>query len=493
MNILKLSLSVISLAAIVACSTDDTITQNNQQPTSDVTNKDQGLDQFIWNGMNQVYLYKEDVPKLANDAFANTTELNKFLATFTSPEELYANLQSQQDRFSFLTDNYVQLEQSFSGVSKSNGMDFSLALVSQGSDDVIGFVRYVLPGTDAEAKGVVRGDIFNTINGEKLTRSSDFNTLFGLTTYTIGLASVDSNGNVTSRNQEISLTQSEYTENPVYISKVIEYQGQKIGYVMYNSFVGDFDAQLNTAFGDLKAAGINDLILDLRYNGGGSVRTAIDLSAMITGQFTGDIFSKEIWNKELQAAFNAQDPERLINRFRDTIRTGAPINSLNLSRVYILTTDRSASASELVINGLDPYIETKKIGDTTTGKFQASITLYDSDNFGREGASTEHTYAIQPLVLKSANKVGKTDYVNGLAPDVNFKEKISNLGILGEPTEPFLNAALEYIVNGVLPADPNAKRKNGFIEEMEILGESNMFNPTYQRMYIDHDKVDFIR
>lgn len=492
MNILKISLISFGLVSLIACSSDDDVTgQDNQTPDS--INKDQGLDQFIWNGMNQVYLYKEDVPELANDKFASTSALNTFLATFASPEALYDGLQSKQDRFSFLTDNYVELEQAFSGVSKSNGMDFSLALVRQGSDDVIGFVRYVLPGTDAEAKGIVRGDIFNTINGEKLTRSSDFNSLFGLSTYTIGLASVDSNGAIVSRNKEVSLTQSEYTENPVYISKVIEYQGQKIGYVMYNSFVGDFDEQLNIAFGELKAAGINDLILDLRYNGGGSVRTAIDLSAMITGQFTGEIFSKEIWNKELQAAFNAQDPERLINRFRDTIRTGAPINSLNLSQVFILTTDRSASASELVINGLDPYIETVKIGDTTTGKFQASITLYDSENFGREGASKDHTYAIQPLVLKSANKLGKTDFVDGLAPDVNFREKISNLGVLGEPTEPFLNAALEYIVNGVLPIDPNAKRKNGFIEEIKILGESNMFNPTYQRMYIDHDKVDLIR
>ena len=115
-----------------------------------------------------------------------------------------------------------------------------------------------------------------------------------------------------------------------------------------------------------------------------------------------EIYTTEQWNSELQAAFFADNPEFLINRFVNN-DDGASLNSLNLSKVYILTTGSSASASELVINSLDPYINVIQIGTTTTGKYQASITVYDSDNLGREGANPNHTYAMQPLVLKSLN------------------------------------------------------------------------------------------
>src|SRR5690606_36795644 len=114
---------------------------------------------------------------------------------------------------------------------------------------------------------------------------------------------------------------------------------------------------LNNAFETFKTEGINDLILDLHYNSGGSIKSAIDLSSMITGQFTGQVFSTEVWSPELQAIFQQNAPESLINRFSSSIRTGAAINSLNLKRVYILSKRSTAAASELVINGFDPYIE----------------------------------------------------------------------------------------------------------------------------------------
>lgn len=91
----------------------------------------------------------------------------------------------------------------------------------------------------------------------------------------------------------------------------------------------------------------------------------------------------------------------------------------------------------MVINGLDPYIKVVQIGETTTGKFQASVTLYDSPNFGRTAANTAHTYAIQPLVLKSVNSVGVSDYILGLDPDYLISEDFENLGQLGDPEEPF--------------------------------------------------------
>ena len=288
-------------------------------------------------------------------------------------------------------------------------------------------------------------------------------------TYTIGLATYDGT-TITPTGKSITLTKIQYTENPVHLVKTIDLNGTKVGYILYNGFTGDFDSQLNEAFGKLKAEGVTDLVLDLRYNGGGSVTTAIDLSSMITGQFNGKIFTTEEWNEDRQADFGST------NLFDNSIRTGALINSLNLSKVYILTTRSSASASELVINGLDPYINVSTIGTTTRGKFQASITLYDSKNFGRQGASPNHTYAIQPLVLKSVNSVGFTDYFQGFTPDIEVTEDYSNLGILGDPNERLLQTALNDI-QGLKVSHSNIYLKT--------IGESKMTSPTYQKMYKD--------
>ena len=140
---------------------------------------------------------------------------------------------------------------------------------------------------------------------------------------------------------------------------------------------------MNAAFAQFQADGVTDLVLDLRYNGGGSVETAIDLTSMITGQFNGEIITKQQWNPEIQAAFEAEEPDALIDRFDNTISDGSLINSLNLSRLFVIGTGSTASASELTIIGLQPYIDVQTVGTTTVGKFQASITLYDSDSFRR--------------------------------------------------------------------------------------------------------------
>ncbi|GAA4272375.1 S41 family peptidase [Aquimarina gracilis] len=494
----RLGILLFSFLFIIACSSEDdtpeTDSGTNGDGTTDpieIDNPDQGIDTFIWSGMNAAYLYKSDISSLANDRFSDDQELFEYLSKFGSPESLFDALTSSQDRFSFIVDDYVALEQSFSGVSKSNGMSFSLFAVSSSSNNVLGFVRYVLPSTDAATKGLERGMFFNSVDGVKMTRSSDFNAMFSPDSYTINL--VDFDGvNVTATGQEVTLTQVEYTENPIFIAKTLDHNGKKIGYLMYNSFVGDFDEQLNDAFGKFKTDGIEDLILDLRYNGGGLVRSAIDLASMITGQFNGEIFLKEIWNDELQAQFSSgpDGEEALINRFRNKIYTDAPINSLNLPRLFVLTTSRTASASELIINGLDPYIDVIQIGGTTTGKFQASVTLYDGEGFSRDNASPDHTYAIQPLVFKSANRDNVSDYVDGLTPEVSVQEDLQNLGTLGKPTETFLKAALDYI-DGQTTATASSKSSSADVDL--INWESTALLPNYQKMYIDNIKVPLLK
>lgn len=435
------------------------------------------IQSFIYSAMNIWYLYKPDVPDLANDRFASQNELTEFLNSFSSPEELFDALNAPQDRFSFIVDDYRELEAALAGISLSHGMEYGLVFFPGSETNVFGFVRYVLPNSDAAQKGVERGMIFSSIDGVQIT-NQNFNLLRELTSYEIGLATFDGT-NVTPTGESIALVKSELIENPIHIATTLTLGGQKIGYLMYNGFTGDFDEQLNAAFGNFKSDAVSDLILDLRYNSGGSVRSAIDLSSMVTGQFTGQIFSTEVWNPELQTIFEENDPESLINRFNNTIRTGAAINSLNLNRVYILTTQSTASASELVINGLDPYIEVIQVGTTTTGKFQASTTFYDgpAPNFRRDEANPGHFYAIQPLIFTSANANGVTGFVDGIPPTIEFPENLTNLGVLGEVTEPLLEAALDEIF-GRSP-------KSNLQFEFKNAGNSKMHLPTFNRMYVE--------
>ena len=223
---------------------------------------------------------------------------------------------------------------------------------------------------------------------------------------------------------------------------------------MYNAFTANFDLELNQAFGTLKNEGVTDLVLDLRYNGGGSVLTATRLASMITGQFTGQLFAKQQWNSKIQSYFETNNPSQLTNNFTNSI-DNTTINSLNLTRVFILTTGGTASASELVINGLKPYINVIQIGTTTIGKNVGSITLYDSPTFNKTDVNPRHKYAMQPLVIKTINKDGFGEYQDGLIPTVVQAENPAFLGVLGDESEPLLSTALGLITGSgrILPQD----------------------------------------
>ncbi|MDA9341919.1 S41 family peptidase [Flavobacteriaceae bacterium] len=458
----KILLLLITISTLfVSCFED---LDDNIQTASDLD-----IENFIYRGLNYFYLYKADTPQLANDNFANQGELNTFLNSFQTPESLFSFLKSPQDRFSLLVANYNELENALNGVSLNNGMEFGLVYYPNNSSNVFGYVRYVLPGTDAESKNLERGMIFNSIDGQQLT-DTNFSELLSLNSYEIGLATFDGTA-ITPTGEIITLVKQQYTENPILIAETLTVQGQKIGYLMYNAFTRDFDSQLNGVFAQFKADAITNLVIDLRYNGGGSVQTAIDLSSMITGQFYNQVFANEEWNTDRQAEYASP------KLFDNQIFTGEAINSLNLTKTYVLTTKRSASASELVINGLNPYIDMTQVGDTTTGKYQASFLLYDAPapNFSKSQANPGHTYAMLPLVFKTSNAVGFTDYAEGLFPDIQLKEDYTNLGVLGDVNEPLLAAALNDILSIPQPQPRTTTQFN------ELL-ENKIQSPIYQLM-----------
>ena len=440
---------------------DDTI-----NPASDLE-----IQNFIYRGLNYFYLYKEDTPELANDAFLTNDDRNSFLENFESPEALFDYLKSDQDRFSILVDDFVALENALNGVTLNNGMEYGLVFYPDESGNVFGYVRYVLPNSSAASTELQRGAIFNTVDGQQLNEFN-YRDLLAPDTYSIGLATFDGQ-TITPTGTSIELTKSQITENPIHIATTLIVEEQKVGYLMYNAFTRGFDPELNAVFAEFKNQGIDHLILDLRYNGGGSVETAVDLSSMITGQFNNQVFYTERWNQDRQEQYASP------GLFNSEISNGDVINSLNLDHVYIITSKRSASASELVINGLAPYINVTQVGDTTTGKFQASFLLYDAPapNFNRSQANINHTYAMLPLVFKTANAAGNTDYVEGLIPDVEQKENYANLGQLGTPTEPLLAETLNQIFPGLTPTI--------LFDGLTEIGDSNTTNILEGIMFID--------
>jgi len=435
---------------------------------------------FIWKGLNQYYLWQTDVANLADNRFANQAALDAFLTNYKVPQDLFDALRVSPtiDRFSWMVDDYVTLEQSLQGISKNNGVEFGLSYKPNSTTEVFGYVRYIIPGSDASTKDIRRGEIFTAVNGTPLTTTNYQSLLFGTNdNYTLNMA--DYNGTTFSSNgKTVQLTKTTLSENPILIKNVITVGAKKIGYLMYNGFYADFDSQLNAAFGDFKTQGITDLVLDLRYNSGGSVRTATYLASMITGQFTGKVFAKQQWNTKINSYFETNDPNGLRNFFTDKIGS-TPINSVNMSKVYILTTKSSASASELVINGLKPHINVVQIGDVTTGKNVGSVTLYDSPDFSATNRNPKHKYAMQPIVLKIVNSEGFGDYFNGLTPTHELKETISTFGVLGDVNEPLLKLAIAKITGtGKMTTQSTGTQFNFF-------RDSKSMNPFGNQMYLE--------
>ncbi|MEO0334391.1 MAG: S41 family peptidase, partial [Bacteroidota bacterium] len=216
-----------------------------------------------------------------------------------------------------------------------------------------------------------------------------------------------------------------------------------VGYLVYSDFIsGDNETwltSLDIALDEFAQAGVTDIVLDLRYNPGGEIAVAQYLASALAP--TSAISSEEVlvrynYNEQLESSiafYEGEDSENLVSTFINTSY------SLNLNQIYFLTSSSTASASELLISGLDPYMDVIIIGEPTVGKFYGSWVIPDLEEPAR------HDWAVMPIVLKYTNAVGATDFTEGLTPDYAVEDNLLYAKPFGDPADPLLGTALSLI------------------------------------------------
>jgi len=455
---------------LIACNNDDDAALDPNE-----------INSFIFRGLNELYLFKNASPDLAEGRFKNDNERDTFINQGGVPDAFFERLTISADRFSRLFEDFEILERFFQGISIDDGLQFNEKIIQETGTRYI-VITDVIKGSPADKANIKRGMIFNRVNGSKIDINNRI-ALFGGNSFSIGEARFEGNTLIDVDN-EIALIREEITENPIATTNIITDGSHKIGYLQYNGFVFNFEEDLNNEFAKFKAEGVTDFVLDLRYNGGGRTITANALSGMITGQFGGQVYSMREWNRQIQEQIANEAPEDLIVNFVTTTTDDeTPLNSLGLNKLYVITSkEGTASASELVINSLKAYIDVVVIGNPlgTVGKSQASITLYDSPTFRRRDLNPAHKYAMQPLVFRTLNANSEGVPGNGILPDIEGVENDRNLGILGNPDEPLLKLAIDDITGRNTPS----AKKTGSQGSIYI-GNQSMYNPIFQRMYDD--------
>jgi C-terminal processing protease CtpA/Prc len=418
------------------------------------------INEFIWEHMNNIYLWKDNIPQ-------NIDREREF-----DPEELFEKMLFRPtDRWSFITDDYEELVNSLKGIEKSYGHHFKLFRL-QNSNNIAGIVKYVIPASPADFAGMKRGDVFYKVNGIGLNTENYYELLFESDTYKLSFGQFDNTGEI-ALVEEKTLSAVVIAENPISIDKVIEFDGAKIGYLSYNQFIRDYNDQLISTFNEFKNFGIQDLVLDLRYNPGGSIGAAILLSSMIVPARVAnnqDVYSRLIWNEDIMDYLLEEEGEESINLVS---RFVTPEVNLNLDRVYVLITKNSASASELLINCLRPYMEVILIGpENTTGKYVGSITIDDEE--------ADHGWALQPIVLKTANANGNSDYVDGFSPDYYIEDDFN--AQLGTLEEDLLAKSIE-LITGQSVTEPARIASSNIPSQLQPV--TNIHEVRRQNMYLD--------
>ncbi len=488
----------LAFLGLISCSDSNDIIKT--PPDVNQVTLDDSVNNFIWKGMNSWYNWQLNSPNLVDSKADNQEDYINFLNGYTDYRDLMYSLcykhisivgeANAVDRFSWFIDDYVAQANAFQGISTRYGFT-QRTIEINGAGDIVMAILLVEPDSPAGLAGMKRGDIVNGINGIILNAGNVDAAFAGLSNETVTLSFVSENDEVLTQLGDKTMTRAVVASNPVHFQKVFnDIGGKKVGYLLYNQFSDSFNDELNAAFAIFKSEGINELVLDLRFNGGGSGLATTYLASMIYAQAGSGVLYETKFNSK-HSQFNEADVFQnnltIKNTNLDNIGE-EPVNRLNtLDRLYVLTSGSTASASELVINGLKPYMSSVKlIGTTTFGKNVGSITFYDapdSDFLSEEDANPSHKYAMQPICIQVFNKNGESDYTQGFEPDIEVDDTFNWNNILpfGDRNEALLKVALDDISG--IAAKQNPSKFQLQAKEIKMTLPEQKYD---QAMYFNH-------
>jgi len=361
--------------------------------------------------MQQNYLWAGQSPDPAPAGYAS-------LQSFFTASLFTGNASTPADRWSYLADS-VQYARFF-----NDGQTLGYGIFVNGLEGVLPLrIRYVEPNSPAATLGLVRGDILRSLNGVSdatLLASGNLSALTPLNVGDVLTLQVERNAVVSS----VQVSAAIYNLQPVTgVAVFTQPGGTKVGYLSFKDFITQGEAPLNSAIASFRAAGVRDVVLDLRYNGGGYVSTANLLASLLAGQAnSGDVFAKLVFNANL----TSRNTSYLLSA-----------STPGFDRAVVITGARTCSASELVVNGLKPYMQVATIGATSCGK---PVGFTPVDSCGK---------TVSAVNFESFNKLDVGRYYNGIPPTCPAGDTFT--GVLGDAQEPLTSAALSYLSSGVCP------------------------------------------
>lgn len=366
--------------------------------------------QWLFDVMTDTYLWYDEVPQVD-------------LAAFDSLEALLDALRFEPlDRFSYLT----TVEEYTSLFEEGTYVGYGFNLVTTGPDTLqLGFVFDDAPAGRA---GLDRGDRVVAMNGvaiEQILAEDRVDEFLGPDE--VGVELTMTVQPLMGDERVVDLVKDVVVMNTVLHSEVLETNGIKVGYLVLQSFLEPTNAELAAAFESFRDANVSELILDLRYNGGGRISVSRNLGNYSSGAQTGssDVFARLVYNDKYQGrnstfAFNSDFAA-----------------ALDVARAVVITMPGTCSASELVINGLAPFMDVITIGQTTCGK---PVGQVGTDRCG---------IRVQPIEFKTVNALDQGDYFDGLQPTCPASDDLS--ARFGDPAEEALGTALSYLTGGSCP------------------------------------------
>jgi len=416
----------------ISCEKDE----DGVEPKQPVSGETLKVNNFIYEDVIDYYLW------------TSTINPNKFDPKYEpdSYEFFEKLLYKPDDRWSTLTDDAQAFHNLLDGVSTSFGYELIWGRFVN-STARYAIVLYVYPGSPAEKAGLKRGDFLVSLDGNKEITDANYMDLYNASTITLGKAVLSDAGYLVYENNPVFMEAVTMYEDPMVKDTVVVKGAHRIGYLCYTNYTRESEKQLLEVFAKFKLQGVTDIVLDLRYNGGGYAETSRVLSSILAPGAAvkrKDIFLTQTWNDALTAYFK-KEGEDMNEYFIDNL----PVN-MDLSRLYVLTLRFSASASEATMIGLNPYMDVIQIGEATHGKYYGGLLLspmvYDSRNKKWIADKEIENWLMYLMAYRYADKTGDTSFSGGLIPDYPVEENYSYaLPPLGDERDPLFGKAIELI------------------------------------------------